>query len=62
MADIEAIVAEAPGWLGRPGSLVIEIAPDQAEASIAAAHRAGSGYVITARDLAGRTRMVVARW
>jgi release factor glutamine methyltransferase len=62
MADIEAIVAEAPGWLRRPGSVVIEIAPDQAEASVEAARRAGSVEVITARDLAGRTRTLVARW
>jgi release factor glutamine methyltransferase len=62
MADIEAIVAEAPCWLRRPGSVVIEIAPDQAEASLEAARRAGSVEVTTARDLAGRTRMLVARW
>jgi release factor glutamine methyltransferase len=62
MADIEAIVSDAPRWLRRPGSVVIEIAPDQAEASVEAARRAGSVHVTTARDLAGRTRILVARW
>jgi release factor glutamine methyltransferase len=62
MADIEAIVADAPHWLRRPGSVVIEIAPDQAQASVEVARRAGSVEVTTARDLAGRTRILVARW
>jgi release factor glutamine methyltransferase len=62
MADIEAVIAGAPGWLRRPGTLVVEIAPDQAEASVEAARRAGSAQVTTARDLAGRTRALVARW
>ena len=62
MADIETIVADAPRWLRRPGSVVIEIAPDQAEAATAAARRAGAGHVSTARELAGRTRALVARW
>ena len=41
MAAIEAIVAEAPGWLRPPGVLVVEIAPVQAAAAVAAARRAG---------------------
>ena len=61
MADIEAIVAGAPRWLHRSGALVVEIAPSQAYAAIDAARRAGFSKVDTARDLAGRLRMLVAR-
>jgi len=61
MADIEAIVAGAPRWLHRSGALVVEIAPSQAYAAIDAARRAGFSQVDTARDLAGRLRMLVAR-
>ena len=62
MADIEAIIAGAPDWLRRPGTVVVEIAPEQAGACIGAAHRAGCDQVTTSRDLAGRTRVLVARW
>jgi len=61
MAAIEAIVSEAPRWLGPSGALVVEMAPSQATASVDAARRAGFREVTTARDLAGRTRMLVAR-
>ncbi|HWE69497.1 MAG TPA: peptide chain release factor N(5)-glutamine methyltransferase [Acidimicrobiales bacterium] len=61
MADIETIVAGAPGWLRPGGALVVEIAPTQADASIDAARRAGFAQVTTERDLAGRLRMLVAR-
>ncbi len=61
MAAIEAIVAEAPGWLRPTGVLVVEISPSRARACVDAAHRAGFGQVTTARDLAGRLRVLVAR-
>lgn len=61
MAAIEAIVAEAPRWLLPSGALVVEMAPAQATASVDAAHLAGFGEVMTARDLAGRLRILVAR-
>ena len=61
MADVEAIVAGAPGWLRPGGALVVEIAPHQADAAVDAARRAGFGTVRTERDLAGRVRMLVAR-
>jgi release factor glutamine methyltransferase len=60
MAAIEAIVARAPGWLRPTGVLVVEISPSQADASVDAAHRAGFGRVTTARDRAGRLRVLVA--
>ena len=60
MADIEAVVAGAGGWLRRSGALVVELAPSQAYGAIDAARRAGFARVGTARDLAGRLRMLVA--
>ena len=60
LAAIEAIVEHAPRWLRRSGALVVEIAPSQATASIDVARRSGFGRVTTARDLAGRVRMLVA--
>ncbi len=61
LADIEEIVVNAPQWLRDAGALVVEIAPDQAEAAAAVARQAGFGDVTTGRDLAGRVRMLVAR-
>jgi release factor glutamine methyltransferase len=60
MAAIEAVVEGAPRWLHPSGALVVEIAPSQAPASMDAARRAGFARVTTARDLAGRVRMLVA--
>jgi len=60
MADIETVVAGAGAWLRRSGSLVVELAPSQAYGAIDAARRAGFARVGTARDLAGRLRMLVA--
>jgi release factor glutamine methyltransferase len=61
-ADIEAILAGAGEWLARPGAAVIEIAPTQAEAALAAAERFGSTESRVLSDLAGRPRALVARF
>ncbi len=58
---IEAVVAGAADWLARPGALVVEHAPHQADAVAGLARRAGFGHVETRPDLARRARMVVAR-
>ena len=55
------LVAEAPTWLRRPGCLVVELAPDQAERVADAARTAGFGDVRIERDLSSRPRAVVAR-
>ena len=60
MADIETVVAGAVAWLRPSGALIVELAPSQAYAAIDAARRAGFSTVGTARDLAGRLRMLVA--
>ncbi len=61
MAAIETIVAEAPGWLRQPGTLIVEIDPRQADGAVAAARRAGFNQARAQPDLAGRLRMIVAR-
>jgi release factor glutamine methyltransferase len=57
---ITEIIGRAPDWLGRPGVLVVELAPHQAGAARAIA---ASGYtdVEVQPDLAGRDRALVAR-
>lgn len=59
---IAAIVAGAPSWLGRPGTLVVELAPHQAAAASGLAERAGFDEIRIEKDLAGRDRALVARF
>jgi release factor glutamine methyltransferase len=61
LAGVEAVLRQARAWLHRPGAVVIELAPHQAEA--AAALAAGFGYAETRveQDLAERPRALVAR-
>lgn len=61
LEDIEAILADAPHWLARPGAVVIEMAPHQAEAAIVLAVRSGFDEVEVRPDLTGRPRALVAR-
>jgi release factor glutamine methyltransferase len=61
LEDVERIVAEAPGWLARPGSLLVELAPHQTASARAQALRAGFTSVTVWPDLAGRDRIVLAR-
>ena len=60
MADIESVIAGAGRWLRPGGALVVELDPRQAYAAVDAARRAGFAKVGTARDLAGRLRMLEA--
>jgi release factor glutamine methyltransferase len=60
--DLTRIVAEAPSWLSRPGALVVELAPHQSEPVARLAGQAGFAEVEVRPDLAGRARMVVARF
>ncbi|WP_436793222.1 peptide chain release factor N(5)-glutamine methyltransferase [Actinospongicola halichondriae] len=59
--DIRVIVAEAPRWLAPGGALVVEHAPQQAEAVRLLASDAGFDQVRTGGDLTGRDRYLVAR-
>jgi release factor glutamine methyltransferase len=57
----EAIIADAPEWLEPRGTLVLELAPHQAEAVTELARAAGFRSVQVHQDLAGRDRVLVAR-
>jgi len=59
---LEAVVAGAPAVLVAGGSVVVEIAPLQAGAARWMATSAGAEEVEVLTDLAGRQRVLVARW
>lgn len=56
---IEHIVAEAPSWLARPGVLVVELAPTQADRVVTLALAAGFDDAEVEPDLTGRPRVFV---
>ncbi|MCU1483802.1 MAG: hemK [Actinomycetia bacterium] len=60
--DVRRIVADAPAWLRRPGTLVVEVAPTQAEAAVALALEAGFDRAEFRHDMSGRPRFLVARF
>ncbi len=57
---IEVVVEGAIRWLRRPGAVVVELAPAQAEAAVALALGAGYDRAVVKPDLAGRPRALVA--
>ena len=59
---IEEILLGAPVWLSDGAAVVVEVAPHQVSAVVAFASRSGAREVGVRRDLAGRDRVVVARW
>jgi release factor glutamine methyltransferase len=61
LADVEAVLEEAGAWLSRPGTVVIELAPQQADAAQDQARQLGYDEVRVESDLAGRPRALVAR-
>jgi len=62
LEGIEAVVTGAVGWLARPGSLVVELAPHQADEAARVARRAGFDDVAVADDLTGRSRVLLGRF
>jgi release factor glutamine methyltransferase len=62
LEDLEALVRSSVKWLVPGGTLVLELAPHQADAITAAARTAGFGPVEVRPDLTGRPRALVARW
>ncbi len=60
MEAIDEVVDGARRWLRRPGSLVVELAPAQAEAAVALALDAGFDRATVRPDLTGRPRALVA--
>lgn len=60
-ADVAAIIAQSREWLSASGALVCEHGGAQGAAACAAALRAGFSLVVDHDDLAGLSRVVVAR-
>ena len=59
---MEEVLCQAWAWLARPGVVVIELAPHQAEAAAARMARSmGYDDVRVEPDLAGRSRALVGR-
>ena len=61
LADVEAVLEQARRWLGRPGAVVVELAPHQSDAARERARQIGYDEVRVEPDLAGRDRALVAR-
>ncbi len=61
LAGVEAVLVQSLGWLRRPGAVVIELAPHQADAAAGLARHLGYQGVRVEPDLAGRPRALVAR-
>jgi methylase of polypeptide subunit release factors len=61
LAAVEAVLDEGRAWLARPGAVVIELAPHQAEAARQRAAQLGYADVEVHPDLARRMRTLVAR-
>ncbi len=61
LADVEAVLRQSSDWLRRPGVVVIELAPHQAEAATGLAASLGYDETRVELDLARRPRALVAR-
>ena len=61
LADVEAVLGQARRWLGRPGAVVVELAPHQGAPAQERARQLGYDDVRIEPDLAGRDRALVAR-
>jgi release factor glutamine methyltransferase len=60
LADVEAVLEGGLRWLRRPGTVVVELAPQQAAAAQRRARQLGYGVARVEPDLAGRPRALVA--
>ena len=60
LADVEAVLGQARRWLGRPGAVVVELAPHQSNSARGRARELGYDEVRVEPDLAGRDRALVA--
>ena len=61
LGDVEAVLSQAWTWLARPGTVVIELAPHQADAATLMARGMGYADVRVERDLSRRPRALVGR-
>ncbi len=62
LEGIDAVVTGAACWLARPGAMVVELAPHQAEEAVARAVAAGFDDVEVRPDMADRPRVLVGRY
>lgn len=62
LEGIDAVVTGAACWLARPGAMVVELAPHQAEEAAARAVAAGFDDVEVRPDMADRPRVLVGRY
>jgi release factor glutamine methyltransferase len=61
LADVEALLLQSRTWLARPGAVVIELSPHQADAAARMARGMGYHDVRVEMDLARRPRALVGR-
>jgi release factor glutamine methyltransferase len=61
LGAVETVLGQAWRWLARPGAVVIELAPHQAESAVVMARAMGYSDVRVERDLARRPRALVGR-
>lgn len=61
LEGIRAVLEGSRDWLARSASVVVELAPHQAEAGAGLAREAGFPHVAIEPDLSGRARVLVAR-
>lgn len=59
---IAAVIESAPAYLAPDGALVVEVAPQQSERACQAAKAVGARSAAVAKDLAGRARVLIARF
>lgn len=59
---VAAVIGGSPGVLAPGGSLIVEIAANQAGTAADLARSAGARAVDVRQDLAGRDRVLIARW
>ena len=59
LADVEEVLSQAWAWLSRPGVVIIELAPHQAQAGVRLARSIGYTDVRVEQDLAQRERVLV---
>jgi release factor glutamine methyltransferase len=61
LSAVEEAMSQARTWLSKPGAVVVELAPDQAEPATRMARSLGYVDVRVDPDLAGRPRALVGR-
>jgi release factor glutamine methyltransferase len=61
LSDVESVLRQSWVWLARPGAVIVELAPHQADAAVAMARSIGFHDVRVEPDLSRRPRALVGR-